>query len=133
MPEENVELVRRAFGDWNRGMREIREEEVDSEMELHSRMLGRVLRGVDGLRAWFREIDEQFDRWQLEIEEIREVDPDRLVVLGSIHLRGRESGVQFEQPMGWLIDFRDGRFRRMRMFPDRGEALEAAGLSDQTT
>jgi hypothetical protein len=31
-------------------------------------MIGRVLRGVDGLRTWFTEIDEQFDSWQLQID-----------------------------------------------------------------
>jgi hypothetical protein len=51
MSQENIELVRRAFDDWNRGVREIRADDVDPEMELHSRMIGRVLRGVDGLRT----------------------------------------------------------------------------------
>jgi ketosteroid isomerase-like protein len=128
MSAENVELVRRAFDDWNRGVREIRADEVDPEIEVHSRMLGRVLRGVDGLRTWFTEIDEQFGRWQLDVDEIREANPDRLLVLGSIHLRGRESGVEFEQPMAWLIDFREGRLLRIQMYVDRSEALAAAGL-----
>jgi ketosteroid isomerase-like protein len=87
-----------------------------------------VLRGVDGLRTWFTEIDEQFGRWQLDVDEIREANPDRLLVLGSIHLRGRESGVEFEQPMAWLIDFREGRLLRIQMYVDRSEALAAAGL-----
>jgi hypothetical protein len=91
MSQENIELVRRAFDDWNRGVREIRADDVDPEMELHSRMIGRVLRGVDGLRTWFTEIDEQFDAG------------------------GCRS---------------TGRLRRMRMFPDRGEGLEAAGLAE---
>lgn len=133
MAGDNIALIRRAFEDWNRGVREIREDEVDPEMELHSRMLGRVLKGSDGLRAWFLEIDEQFDRWEIEIEELRELDPDRLLIFGTIRLRGRESGVAFAQPMAWLVDFREGRLRRMQMFPARDEALEAAGLSESAS
>lgn len=130
MSEENIETVCRNFDRWNRGDREIRADEVDPELELHSRMLGRVVKGTDGLKAWFLEIDEQFDEWQLRIAEIREADRGRLLVLGEIHLRGRESQVEFDQPMAWLMNFRDGRVRRLEMFVARGEALEAAGLSE---
>ena len=129
MSEENVELVRRAFELWNSGDREVRVDEVDPELELHSRLMGRMVRGVDGLRAWFREIDQQFDEWQLQVAEIRDVGRDRLLVLGKIHLRGRESRVESDQPMAWLIGFREGRVLRMEMFPDHSDALEAAGLS----
>jgi hypothetical protein len=41
MSEENVELVRWAFELWNSGDREVRVDEVDPELELHSRLLGR--------------------------------------------------------------------------------------------
>jgi ketosteroid isomerase-like protein len=128
MSQENVETVHRAFERWNRGDREILADDVDPELELHSRMLGGVVRGVDGLKAWFLEIDQQFEEWRAQIAEVREVGRDRLLVLGEIHLRGRESEVEFDQPMAWLIDFRDGRVLRLEMFVHRSEALEAVGL-----
>jgi ketosteroid isomerase-like protein len=130
MSQENVEVVRRAFDRWNSGDRGIRSDEVDPDLELHSRMLGGVVRGRDGLRSWFEEIDQQFEEWRLHIAEIREAHPDRLLVLGEIHLRGRESKMEFDQPMAWLMDFRDGKLVRMKMFVDRAEALEAAGLEE---
>jgi hypothetical protein len=100
MSQENVEIVRRAFDRWNRGDREIRADEIDPELEFHSMMLGvGVVRGVNGLQAWFLEIDQQFEEWRLRIAEVREADRDRLLVLGEIHLRGRESKVEFDQPM----------------------------------
>jgi ketosteroid isomerase-like protein len=82
------------------------------------------------LQTWFAEIDQQFEEWRLEIAEVREADRDRLLVLGEIHLRGRESRIEFDQPMAWLMDFRDGRLLRMQMFVHRSEALEAAGLGE---
>jgi ketosteroid isomerase-like protein len=129
MAGENVELVRRAFDRWNSGDREIRPDEVDDEVELHSVLLGGVVRGPDGFRRWFLEIDQQFVEWRSEIAELREVDRDRLLALGTIHLRGRESEVEFDQPMAWLIDFRDGKVIRLEMFPTHSQGLEAAGLS----
>jgi ketosteroid isomerase-like protein len=130
MSQENIELVRRSFEDWNRGEREIRADEVDPELELHSKLLGRVVRGPEGLRSWFLEIDQQFEEWRLEIAEIREIGRDRLLILGQIHLRGSGSKVEFDQPMAWLLNFRAGKVARMEMFTDRLEALEAAGLSE---
>jgi ketosteroid isomerase-like protein len=129
MSEEQIELVQRAFELWNQGDREVREDWIDPDLELHSKLLGGVLRGADGLRNWFLEIDQQFGEWQLKVDEIRQVEPDRLLVLGAIHLRGRGSEVEFDQPMAWLLDFRDGRVARMQMFTERLEALQAAGLS----
>jgi ketosteroid isomerase-like protein len=126
MSQDTIETVRQAFERWNRGDREIRAEDVDPELELHSRLMGRVVRGYEGLQDWFAEIDEQFEEWRLEIAEIREIDRDRLLVLGEIHLRGRESAVEFDQPMAWLMDFRNGRVLRMEMFPNHSDALQAA-------
>jgi ketosteroid isomerase-like protein len=128
MSQENVETVHRAWERWNRGDREILADDVDPELELHSRMLGGVVKGRDGLRSWFLEIDQQFEEWRAEIAEVREAGRDRLLVLGAIHLRGRESEVEFDQPMAWLMDFRDGRVLRLEMFAHRADALEAAGL-----
>ena len=130
MSQENIEAIRRNFERWNTGDREVRLDEVDPELELHSRMLGRVVRGPEGLRSWFEEIDQQFDQWQLEIADVREAHQDRILVLGNIHLRGRGSEVEFDQPMAWLIDFRDGKVTRLEMFPGHSDALQAAGLSE---
>jgi ketosteroid isomerase-like protein len=125
---ENIELVRRAFDRWNSGDREIRPDEVDDEVELHSVLLGGVVRGPEGFRRWFLEIDQQFVEWRSEVAELREVNPDRLLALGRVHLRGRESEVEFDQPMAWLVDFRDGKVIRLEMFPEHSQALKAAGL-----
>ncbi len=52
--------------------------------------------------------DEQFREVKLVLEEWRDVG-DLVVVLGQIRLRGRESGVPFVQPTGWLFEFKDGK------------------------
>jgi hypothetical protein len=33
-------------------------------------MEGRLLRGREGFRLWFREVDEQFDEWTITTDEI---------------------------------------------------------------
>jgi ketosteroid isomerase-like protein len=130
MAGDNVERIRRAFERWNSGDRELGPDDIDDEVELHSRLLGRVVTGPEGFRSWYAEIDQQFDEWRSEIDDVREVTSDRVLALGSVHLRGRESEVEFDQPMAWLFDLRDGKVIRLEMFPAHADGLEAAGLSE---
>jgi ketosteroid isomerase-like protein len=45
-------------------------------------------------------------------------------------MRGHGSGVEFNQPLGWVIEIREGKLRGLRFFLDPAEALQAAGLSE---
>jgi ketosteroid isomerase-like protein len=53
----------------------------------------------------------------------------RLLGLGKVHVRGRTSGVEFDQPMGWLFAFAAERLIELTTIPDHAQALEAAGLA----
>jgi ketosteroid isomerase-like protein len=82
------------------------------------------------MRQWFREVDEQFDQWRITTEEWRDAG-DYVVALGQLHMHGRESGITFDQQVGWLFEIRDGQVFRLETFLDEpAEALEAAGLSE---
>jgi len=52
------------------------------------------------------------------------------VAIGRIRGRGKESGVEAESPINWVVDFRDSRAVRVREYLDPKAALEAAGLSE---
>jgi ketosteroid isomerase-like protein len=131
MSQENVELVRDIVSRWNAGERTFADEiHPDAVILSRGLMEGRLLRGREGARRLFREIDEQFDRWRIDTEEWRDAG-DHVVVLGRAHMHGRESGITFEQPVGWLFEIRDGQVFRFETFLDKpADALEAAGLSE---
>jgi ketosteroid isomerase-like protein len=131
MSKENVELVKDVLSRWNAGERTFADEiHPDAEVLSRGLMEGRLLRGPEGVRRWFREVDEQFDEWSLTVEEWR--DPgDYVVALGRIHMHGRGSGIAFDQPAGWLFEIRDGQLFRLDTFLDEpAQALEAAGLAE---
>jgi hypothetical protein len=65
----------------------------------------------------------------LTIEEIRDVPGDRLLALGEVHFRGRASGVEFDQAMGWLIEFEAARITALHNIVGHDAAIEAAGLA----
>jgi ketosteroid isomerase-like protein len=122
------ELLRRYIERWNAGDRKVHEEDADPECEIRSAMTGSVHRGYDGVRSWMQEIDEQFDTWRVRLDEFAEATGERLLVLGSIHFRGRGSGIELEAPVGWLFEFRDDRIFRMTTFATHDEGRRAAGV-----
>jgi hypothetical protein len=86
-----------------------------------------VYRGLEGLERWVSDMEEVFDEWQLEIDDLDEVKPGRILGIGSVHLRGRGSGAPVDQPCAWLLDHVDGLLTRFEPFLNRvEEAREAA-------
>jgi ketosteroid isomerase-like protein len=86
-------------------------------------------RGHEGIRTWFREIDSMFSETHAEVSEIRDLG-DRVLGLGTIRARGKESGAGVSSPIGWLIEVRDGKLRRGWAYASHHEALVAAGIED---
>jgi uncharacterized protein len=134
MSEENVEAFRTALEAYNRRDLDAFLDAFDPIVEIHPltlAMFGQeatVYRGHEGLRRFIRDVDEVLPQLQVEPLEIRDLG-ERLVAVGRLHARGRASGAEVESPIGWIVEFSDGRVTRMRDYLDPNEALEAAGLS----
>ena len=123
--DQGEELIRDIWRRWNEGERSPEAVEIDPGVEIHSALAKNVYSGTDGLRSWIDEIDEQFESWELGIDEIRKLGPDSYIVHGSIHARGRTSGLDLDQPASWLVDLREGQLFRLRNFIGQ-QAREAA-------
>jgi ketosteroid isomerase-like protein len=132
MSEENVEIVRKILDAGNRRDTEAILQYADPEIELQSAIIGgaegNTYRGHQGIRDWIAESDAAFEELRMEHEEFRDLGDDVLLI-GRLHARGRESGVEIESAIAWLTTFRGGRIVRARGYLDPKEALEAAGLS----
>jgi ketosteroid isomerase-like protein len=78
---------------------------------------------VDGRHATELEL---FEPWW---DQVRDLE-DKVLALGGVCFRARRSGVELEDPMGWVFELREGRVAGIR-FPDRPiEALSAVGLRE---
>ena len=88
-----------------------------------------LYRGHEGARQGIRELEEAFSELRAEPMEFRDLG-ERVLTIGHLHGRGRESGIETESPIAWLADFEDGKVVRIREYLDPGEALEAAGVSE---
>jgi ketosteroid isomerase-like protein len=126
--ESNADLVRDAFARWNTGDRESLLEQIDPDVEIQvvsSQVSGRApFRGHDGYREWLVTMEEAFDIWEIHPAVFRE-EGDAVLILGHMHLRGRGSGVEFDQETGWIVNARDGIMWRLQTFLSHAEAVAA--------
>ncbi len=119
-------LIRGAYERWNAGERGALADDITDDFVLDSTLTGQTFHGRQGFAEWMDEIDSNFDAWQLHLGELRRVAPDRYVALGSVHLRGRGSGVEFDQPVGWVFEFEGEKVARMQTLPSHEAAIDAA-------
>ena len=120
------EFIRDLFDRWNRGVREIKPDEIAPEAVVRSALTGRAYSGYEGIAEWMSEIDDQFDDWKVTIEEMEGLPEDRVLAIGHVHFRGRGSGVEFDQAIGWLLSFDGDRITEMVNFSDPESARNAA-------
>ena len=127
-----MELVREGFARWNRGDHGFFLDKAAPDIELFSRfgsLTGEPYRGHAGVREWLAEIQHNFERFELWLDEARDLG-DEVLAIGGIDLRARGSGIDMRQRLGWVLQFRDGRVSRMWFYGQPDDALEAVGLSE---
>jgi ketosteroid isomerase-like protein len=85
--------------------------------------------GHDGLRKFFADTDESFELFEPDFRELRDLG-DRILAVGTIHIRARGSTVETDIPIAGIFTFKHGKLVRWEDFRDRRLALEAAGLRE---
>ena len=130
----NVELFETGVDAYNGRDPEAFVARCETDCEWHPFLSSQVegtsgYRGHDGIRAWFGDIDSMFSEMRAEVREVRDLG-DRVLGLGTIRARGRESGAEVSSPIGWLIEVRGGKLCRGWAYASHEEALEAAGVED---
>ena len=88
-----------------------------------------MYRGHEGVRELIRGTDETLGEIHVEFSTIRDMG-DRIVAIGHLRIRGKESGAETESPVGYMAELKDGKPIRIRTYLDPEEALEAAGLKE---
>ena len=89
---------------------------------------GTVYRGADAGSQYCAAVDETWDSssWRSRVRDVG----DAALALGRIRGRGQDSGAVIDTSAAWVAHFHGGLIARFRTYTDRGEALEAAGLSE---
>jgi ketosteroid isomerase-like protein len=132
MSQENVEIVREIWADWSRPLAAPLES-FDPEIAWHTRTDAPdagVYRGHEGVATLTGFWRETFVDLSLEAEEF--IDGGECVIVPSqVRGRGKTSDVTVDLHYTFVCKVRDRRIVEVREFADKGEALEAVGLSEQ--
>jgi ketosteroid isomerase-like protein len=131
MSASNVELFRLSAEATMRGDEPALLELVDERFELEPLRAATegTFHGHDGVRAFLKDTADSFERFDLTYDDVRDLGDDRVLALGSIHIRGRGSGVETEVPTAVIASFRDGRMTHFKDYGEHETALAAAGLA----
>ena len=135
MAQENIELARRTWELWSEGADDEVARQLAPDVEWHHQIgLGTPLEGIYRgpeevleLSAAFRDA---FDVAGIEIEDVRDLSSTEVLVLGTMHLEGRDSGAAVATPFGAVTDVLAGLVVRQRFWTDQSTALEAVGLRE---
>lgn len=95
---------------------------------LRSLLDGEPYRGHDGYRQFLADMADEWESWAVEPDEVRELDADRIVVLGNFVAKARASGVAVDIPGAWVAMLRDGLVYRVTAYGDRAQALADLGI-----
>lgn len=133
----NLDLVRSIYADWERGDFFSRSDWADPDIEFvwaEGPDLARgPATGVQAMgRSWRSSLGAAED-FRVSIEECREIDEDRVLVLSRRSGRGRNSGLdlgQLPQRTATLFHIRAERVTRLVIYVDRDRALADLGLTE---
>jgi ketosteroid isomerase-like protein len=131
MSQENVERFRRGAAALKSGDLDAVLDEVAEDVEwiaARSAVEG-PYQGHAGLRRFMADTAESFEVFEPEWHELRDLG-DRVLAIGTIHIRARGSGVDTEISAAGIATYRDGKLTRWEDFRERRLALDAAGLTD---
>ena len=131
MSRENVDLFLEGAEAMGRGDVEAVLEAVSEDVvwiPARSAVEG-AYRGHDGMRQFLADNAESFELFEPHYEEVRDLG-DRVLGIGTLRIRARESGVETDVPVAGIATFREGKLVRWEDFRERRLALEAAGLAE---
>jgi ketosteroid isomerase-like protein len=127
MPQENVEIVREAF-EGDAPLSSATSLAADAEFDFTALYPDQpVLRGVDQMRT-FRDSGPWGRSISFAPERYFEVDEERVLVFVRATASGQHSGAPVETAIAHEFTVRAGMIVRVKVHPDRKQALKAVGL-----
>jgi ketosteroid isomerase-like protein len=135
MSQENVELVRSIYADWERGDWSRTAEWGDPDMEwatLDGPSPSRVT-GLTAMAQGWRDWLADWDDFRAEAEEYRELDAERVLVFHHFGGRGKTSGLEVGQTTSkgaCLFYVTNGRVTKLVLYAVRDNALADLDLEE---
>jgi ketosteroid isomerase-like protein len=100
------------------------------EVEFNSMLgiSGRAYLGHDGIREYFDDVEAAWRDWTVEVERVTEGPDGRVVIVMTMHARGKGSGASLSERTAHIWTLRDGKLLRNEPYREPERALEDLGL-----
>jgi ketosteroid isomerase-like protein len=128
--QENVDVIRRIYSVWAKEGSPLPSGLLDSQIEWVNppdAIERGTHRGLDAFGTAVGAVSDTFAGVGVDIDEMLDVG-DRVVVLATLHGRGRGSGAEVERRQGYVWTLRDGKAVRFEWFNSPDDAMRAAGV-----
>ena len=89
---------------------------------------GRAYVGHDGIREYFDDVEAAWRDWTVEIERVTEAADGRVVIVMTMHARGKGSGASLSERTAHIWTLRDGKLLHNEPYREPERALEDLGL-----
>jgi hypothetical protein len=86
--------------------------------------------GPDGIRRFFTDIEDAAPDFRIEVQRMRAVGDNNVIVSMRTSATGRASGIVNGTESTNVYDFLEGKISRIRIFLDADEALKAVGPAE---
>lgn len=135
MSQERVEIVRKMLDAWHRDDLDTWLSILDPAIEWHTaeRMVEgseSVYRGIEGMHELWIAYRTELKDFRVDAQELRDLEDDRVLLLGQVRWRGAMSGIEIASPTGLVVSVRGGKVIRSMDYLSHQDALEAVGLKE---
>lgn len=131
MLQESIEVVRRAITALN-------ERDIDGYLACCTEdvqllpptaQIEGAYDGPNGVRRFLADVQDAGPDFRLEVEHLENLATELVLASLRATATGRTTGIDTDLQITNVYELDNGKIRRVRVFRDRDEALEAAGLS----
>lgn len=89
---------------------------------------GRGYLGHDGIREYFDDVEAAWRDWTVEVERVAEGADGRVVIVMTMHARGKGSGASLSERTAHIWTLKDGKLLSNEPYREPKRALEDLGL-----
>jgi ketosteroid isomerase-like protein len=89
---------------------------------------GKAYLGHEGIRQYFEDVASAWEEWRVEVHRVTPAPDGRVVIVMTMHARGKESGAGLSELTAHVWTLRDGRLLRNQPFREPDQALRELGL-----
>jgi ketosteroid isomerase-like protein len=133
MAEDDIAIVRRGFEAFSRRDLPVMAAELHADFEFNPLMSvwQQTYRGADGVAEWWRDLDDLWETFVVELDTYRELRVGVILIVGHWHAQPKGSGMApIDAPIAGIIRIAGGKMTNADFYLSEDRALAAAAAAE---